>query len=206
MNYKMKRSNKGLVLIISMGIIAVLITGIVFASSNKSSGHGMGESTPVATTKDRDRFIDLWKKAYIEAGLKAEQKIKLSADLENNSDKLKENYASLMSYRDQKAKAKGEEAAKLQKRIDLKESERDLIISQVEMSMKKYLNADQLDLVMMAGFHGVSISYSGDKHMSGMDMKNDSKVGKMATDLSELAGKLNRNCEAVTLELIRKNL
>jgi hypothetical protein len=202
----MKKSNKLGVFAIAVMVTALLITGIVYGANTKSSMHNMDNSTPVATSKDRNDFIALWKKALAESNLKQDQLTKLSADLTATAQKLSENYMGLTDYRNQKAKATGDTAAKLQKRVDLKESERDLIISQTEMSLKKYLNAEQLDLVMMAGFHNVSMAYTGDKHMNGMDMGKEGKLGEMATDLSKLAQKLNRNCDAVTLNLVIKNL
>ncbi|HYH03768.1 MAG TPA: hypothetical protein VEC37_11735, partial [Bacillota bacterium] len=78
-----------------------------------------------------------------------------------------------------------------------------------QIALKEFLNKDQVNLVMMAGFHNTSLSMSGSNHDA--DMKNDkhmnqTKLDRMAMDLGKLAEKINKNCEAVSLGLVIKNL
>jgi hypothetical protein len=168
----------------------------------------MDDKTPVATKAQKDTFVNQWKTALAEAKLTSTQLTKIKGILTDTSKKMADNFMSLSDYRTKQKQASGDEAAELKKRVDLKENERDVIVSQTQIALKGFLNKDQINLVMMAGFHGTSLSMSGSNHsadMKGQNM-NQSKLDQMTMDLGKLAEKINGNCEAVTLGLVLKNL
>lgn len=200
----MKMIKKMLISVFIMAIaLSLPVGGAVAAMDGGMSG--MKNSTP-GTAADRDSFKTLWKKTLDSASFTGEQQKRLAVELEAISKKLAENYMGLEDLlKQQKA---GKATATSQKRIDLKEAERDLIITQSKVKLEEFLTKDQIGLLSMASFHGVSMSWSGEDHITGMvkEMIPNKNFEKPATDLGELADKLNQNCQAVTLEMIRESL
>jgi hypothetical protein len=186
-----------------------LVVGPSFAAMDSQMGMDSGNTTP-ATNADRDSFNDLWKKAFAAGSFTADQTKRLATELETSSIKLTENYTGLNDLSQQQKKAaKGDNSTSIQKRVDLKEAERDLIVSQTKLKLEEFLSTDQVNLVLMAGFHGVSLSMSGEKHLNNTHGEMNQQMGTVeqdTMDLGKLAEKLNQNCQATTLELIRTNI
>jgi acetyl-CoA carboxylase alpha subunit len=161
------------------------------------------DSTGSVTAADRDAFIELWKKAFTAGAFSDDQAKRLAVEIEEASKKLAENYKVLSGYLEKLKKAKDE---KIEKRLNITEAERDLIISQVKLKLKEFLNNDQVIIVEIAVFHGTSMSLAGDDHLNSMHGGIGEQLGnvkQLAMDLGKLSGKLNQECQAVTLELVR---
>lgn len=192
----------------SIVLIALsLSVGIAFAATDSHMpGMGNGNIAAAPTAADRDSFKTIWKKALDSASLTKEQQTRLAMELETISKKLAENYMGLDDLLKQQKAGKG--TATSQKRIDLKEAERDLIISQGKVKLEEFLTKDQVGVLSMAAFHGVSMSWSGAEHITSMvkEMIQNKNDEPLATELGKLADKLNQNCQAVTLEIIRESL
>lgn len=204
----MKKFEKTLTIIVGVVISLILAAGVTFAAMKDSMAGMDSSNTPTATAADRDSFNDLWIKAFMAGSFTPEQTKRLTSELEEASKKLTENYMGLNNYLQQKKTGKGNEAT-LQKRIDLKEAERDLIVSQVKLKLEEFLTKEQVSLILMAGFHGISVSMSGEEHLNTMHGEMNPQMGsveQLAMDLGKLAEKINQNCQATTLELIRTSL
>lgn len=185
------------------------VVGSSYAAMDSQMGMNSGNTTP-ATNNDRDSFNNLWKKAFAAGSFTADQTKRLTAELGTSSKKLTENYTGLNDLlQQQKKAAKGDNSTSIQKRVDLKEAERDLIVSQTKLKLEEFLSKDQANLVLMAGFHGVSSSMSGENHLNNTHGEMNQQMGtveQQTMDLGKLAEKLNQNCQATTLELIRTNI
>ncbi|HEX3045664.1 MAG TPA: hypothetical protein VHY08_12975 [Bacillota bacterium] len=207
----MKRFQKFLGIILGVAISLILTAGLTFAAMgmNDSMSSSMSTDTTPATAADKDSFKALWGKAYVAGLFTPEQTQRLNTELETASKKLTDNYMGLSVFLNQLKTAKGDAAKTIQKRIDLKEAERDLITSQTKLKLEEFLSKEQVNLILMAGFHGISVSMSGDEHLNNLHGTMNTQMDgaeQTAMDLGKLAGKINQNCEAVTLELIRTSI
>lgn len=210
----MNKSNKKLIFLAAIILVSAVFAGIIYGTTSSSSNDmkndmKMDDNAPPATKEQKEEFISQWKKAMVEAEFNPDQLAKLTRQLESSTKKLEDNFIILSEYREKQKKASGDETAKMKKRVDLTESERDVIISRTQIELKEFLNKDQLNLIMMAGFHGASISMSGENHSP--EMNNDpkmsqSKLDQMTMDLGKMVEPINWNCEAVSLKLILANL
>lgn len=195
---KMSHLMKGIMLA-AIGVL--LIAGTVLANPGMS---GMGANTPHPVAgAEREAFALLWEKAISLAAFTPEQIKRLIPELEDAQRKLATNFGDLKMLRQDRQKAAPADAATLDKRIALKEAERDLLVSRIELALKGYLSADQVNLIGMAAFHGISKSYS-DGHRQqthgGMNMQMN-ELEQAAMDLADLAEKLNQDGQAVSLEI-----
>ena len=192
----------GLVLIIIVAIS--LLSGSVLAQGMDDMGMGNKPTSTTDLQKYQESFKSVWKNAYQSFAFTPEQTKRLNKELETTSKQLADNFMVLDSALNQKTANKAGD----QKRIDLAEAERDLIISQAKMTLDEFLSKEQVNLILTAGFHGVSMSNSGEGHLSkihgGVMIPGPSVP--MMKELGSLAEKLNLNCKAVTLELIRNFL
>lgn len=195
--------------LLSATLLTGLLTGAALAAT-KGPMMPMGtKDTMTVSTADQGTFITLWKKAFAAGMFTPEQTRSLASELATASAKLSENYKGLNDLLQQKNAVTSGDTATIQKRIDLKEAERDLIISQTKVKLEEFLNKDQVNLVLMAGFHGASINFSGEEHLNNMhsEMPQQMKsVEELSMTLAQSAEKMNQNCQAVSLELIRTNL
>lgn len=195
---EMNRLKKGLMLA-AMGVF--LIAGTTLANPGMS---GMGANTPHPFAEaDREAFAQLWEKAISLAAFTPEQIKRLIPELEDVQRTLAASFDELKMLRQDRLKAAFGQTEALDKRIALKEAERDLLVSKIELALKGYLSADQVNLIGMAAFHGISESYS-DGHRQqthgGMNMQMN-ELEQAAMDLADLAEKLNQDGRAVSLEI-----
>lgn len=220
-----------------MSIVTILtVNTLTTFAAPASDGHMPGmdaKTTTPATEADRNTFKNLWEKAFKEADFTPEQTARLATELEAASKKLADNYKVLSDLLEKKKTAKPNETAKIDKRLDLTEAERDLIASQTKLKLGEFLSEEQAKLVFMATFHGTSLSLSGEAHMKSMESDNSqdqkanmgmvTKENSAAKDsmepkenqeakeqarmaLMKAVEKLNQNCEAVTIDIIRTSL
>jgi hypothetical protein len=194
--------------IVTMGVIGfTLMAGV---GSAEPMHEMMNENNLSENTlADRNIFISLWDKAFTADSFTPEQVKHLVDELARYSKKLAENYAALDNFWQQKSSASGDDLSRIQKRIDLKEKERDLIVLQAKVSLEEFLTKEQATLVLIAGFHGISSDDSGDEHLRKMFAEMNQQKNKdepLTLALGKMADKYNRNCQAETLEIIRDNL
>ena len=151
---------------------------------------GMGNSTPKQNdpAADRASFISLWQQASKAAAFTPEQSKQVQEILTAAAGKLAENFTALDALRQQKTGTA--QQADLNKRIALKEAERDLLVDQAEQSLKSFLSEAQFGLLTMAAFHGVSQNHMESHQQNvhgGMNTTMDGLEQK-AMDLGTLAG------------------
>lgn len=189
--------------------IAAFALGTWAARTPAMSMSGMGSSSTTVSAKDeaslRASFLEFWRKAAKTAAFTPEQTKRLTETLETYAEKLAENYTALDGYEQQKKNGAAAQRGDLDKRIALKESERDLIVAQAEQALREFLSEEQVELLTVAAFHAVSESHAGDEHLGSVHGKMNSQMNGLeqsTMDLGEIAGKLNVNCKAVTLDII----
>lgn len=152
-------------------------------------------------------FREAWKTASTDLKLGAGQSGRLAARLTAASERLAKNWQELETLRAREASASRDALDSIRKRLVLAMSERDLLVSEVELDLKEFLGAAQVELVMTAAFHGVSAS-----HLDGMDAMGMGGMGAMPTAspaakrLSELAGAMNRGYKAVSIDELARLL
>jgi hypothetical protein len=206
----LKKYGKFLIIILGVTMSLTLMAGLTFAAMGmKDSMSKMGSDTTPVTAAERDSFKALWEKAFTAGMFTPEQTQRLVTELDDASGKLADNYMRLSDFLKQLKTAQDDTAKTIQKRIDLKEAERDLIASQTKLKLEEFLSKEQVNLILMAGFHGISVGMSGEEHLNSMHGAMSAQMGtaeQLAMDLGKLAEKINQNCEAVTLEMIRAGL
>ena len=189
---------------ISSLVFLIIITSTVTVAS---TNHSTAEPNNIET--DHKTFVEQWNHAFSNSAFTSEQKKRLLKEVESLAKLLAQNYTELSGLLEQKGKVTGDALTTIEKRILLKEAERDLIVDAAEQTFGEFLSKSQANLIMMAGFHGVSQSHSGTGHLDvshgGMNQKMNS-TEQTAMDLSKLAERLNINCEAVSLKLIFEHL
>lgn len=188
-----------------LGLLGVLSTAVVAVASQGMGGMGMGAGTnPATPANDQNEFVALWNQAASAAAFTPAQISRLYTDLGALAQSLSGNYAEMEALRQQKNQAAATDAANIDKRIALKDSERGLLLTKVQLALNDYLTKEQVDLIAMAAFHGISADYSAahtDRVHGGMSMQMGG-LEQATMDLSGLAAKLNVNGKAITLDLV----
>lgn len=186
-----------------LGLLGVLSTAVVAVASQGMGGMGAG-THPVTPANDQDAFVVLWNQATSSAAFTPAQISRLYNELGALAQTLTGNYAEIEALRQQRSQAAATDAANIDKRIALKDSERGLLLTKAQLAMGNYLAKEQIDLIAMAAFHGVSTDYSAthtDRVHGGMSMQMGG-LEQATMDLGGLAAKLNVNGKAVTLDLV----
>lgn len=188
-----------------LGLLGVLSTAVVAVASQGMGGMGMGAGTnPATPVNDQTAFVALWSQAASTAAFAPAQISRLYNELGALVQTLTGNYAEIESLRQQRSQAAATDVANIDKRIALKDSERGLLLTKAQLALGDYLTKEQVDLITMAAFHGVSADYSAahtDRVHGGMSMQMGG-LEQAAMDLGDLAAKLNVNGKAVTLDLV----
>ncbi len=193
-------------------LVILIVSTAAFRGFTADGSHmgEMGSSAAVpATENEKTSFVELWKKVFESGGFTPGQTEKLAAELKTASLLLADNFKVLSSYLEKKKTAPAADVASIDKRIDVAEAERDLIASETKLALDKFLTREQVDLVQVAVFHGISMTLSDEKHLEGMTGgtgKGQGRGVETLAELGKLAAKLNLNCEAVTLSLLLATL